>query len=127
MVRLKPGDRIDCRVKSYTIVNSYSSYDEVRTFEIVATADQAYYLYVPHYYFLKETIVADHARCQKLGIDKKFLDENIIYIQEGMICNTPFRMDGMRCCKCSDFYSYASANQPDGTLVCYSCRSSPYR
>lgn len=35
--------------------------------------------------------------------------------------------DGMYCCKCRLFYQYAEPNQPDGTLVCYSCRSNPYR
>jgi hypothetical protein len=34
--------------------------------------------------------------------------------------------DGMFCRKCRSFYKYAEPNQPDGTLLCYSCRSSPY-
>lgn len=34
--------------------------------------------------------------------------------------------DGMFCRKCQAFYQYAEANQPDGTLLCYSCRSNPY-
>ena len=31
--------------------------------------------------------------------------------------------DGMNCNKCRNFYQYAESNQPDGTLICYSCRS----
>ena len=34
--------------------------------------------------------------------------------------------DGMFCRKCQCFYKYAEPNMPDGTLLCYSCRSSPY-
>lgn len=32
------------------------------------------------------------------------------------------KSSGMACKKCKEFYSYAEANQPDGTLICYSCR-----
>lgn len=35
-------------------------------------------------------------------------------------------LDGMFCRKCKTFYKYAEANQTDGTLLCYSCRSNPY-
>jgi hypothetical protein len=34
--------------------------------------------------------------------------------------------DGMFCCNCQTFYQYAEPNQPDGTLLCYSCRANPY-
>ena len=34
--------------------------------------------------------------------------------------------DGMFCRKCRVFYEFAESNQPDGTLLCYSCRSNPY-
>ncbi len=34
--------------------------------------------------------------------------------------------DGMICNKCKEFYMFAGPNQEDGTLICYSCRSSPY-
>jgi hypothetical protein len=33
---------------------------------------------------------------------------------------------GMFCRKCKTFYKYAEGNQPDGSLLCYSCRSNPY-
>lgn len=35
--------------------------------------------------------------------------------------------DGMFCRKCQVFFQYAEPNQPDGTLLCYSCRNNPYR
>jgi hypothetical protein len=127
MTKLKPGDRVDCRVKTATIVSPYRNYDEVKTFEIVAKDDHGYYLYVPHYYALKGTIVADVYCCKRLGIDKRFLNENIIHIQENMIANIRSRLDGMVCSICKEFYPFASGNQKDGTLICYSCRQNPYR
>ena len=34
--------------------------------------------------------------------------------------------DGMKCQKCKNFYEFAEPNQPDGSLLCYSCRNSPF-
>lgn len=127
MTSLKPGDRIDCRVKSATIVSPYSSYDEVKTFEIVAKDDGGYYLYVPHYYHLKSTVVADEWRCKNLRIDKKFLGENIIHITDGLIYSVQERLDGLCCKVCREFYQFSEPNQSDGSLICYQCRANPYR
>jgi hypothetical protein len=127
MTKLKPGDRVDCRVKASTIVSPYKSYDEIKTFEIVATDNHGFYLYVPHYYGLKGTSVADQYQCKALGIDKKFLNENMIYVQGNMIAAVHETMDGLACTVCKEFYQYAASNQKDGTLICYSCRQNPYR
>lgn len=35
--------------------------------------------------------------------------------------------DGCGCQVCKEFYNMAVPNQPDGTLVCYSCRQNPMR
>jgi hypothetical protein len=127
MAKLKPGDRVDCRVKQAAIVSPYKDYDEIKTFEIVAVDKHGYYLYVPSYYSLKTSVKADKSQCKHLGIDKKFLDENIVYIQENMIARINSILDGMVCSKCKDFFQMASPNQPDGTLICYACRFNPYR
>lgn len=127
MTKLKPGDRVDCRVKASTIVSPYKSYDEIKTFEIVATDDHGFYLYVPHYYGLKGTSIADKYQCKALGIDQKFLNEEMIYVQGNMIAAVHETMDGIVCKICREFYQYATSNQSDGTLICYSCRQNPYR
>lgn len=127
MTQLLPGDRVDVRVKSSLIVSPYKNYDEIKTFEIVAIDDGAYYLYVPHYYYLKDLMVADKHRCNRLGINLRFLNENIVYVQDNMICNVHSLMEGVKCNKCKEFYTYASANQPDDTFICYSCTFNPYR
>lgn len=127
MTKLKPGDRVDCRVKASTIVSPYRSYDEVKTFEIVAIDSHGYWLYIPHYYVLKGTVVADRYRLKNLCIDKRFLGENIIQIQENMVAGVQAKMDGMACRICKEFFPYAEGNQSDGTLICFSCRQNPYR
>lgn len=127
MTKLKPGDRVDCRVKASTIVSPYKSYDEIKTFEVVAVDNHGVYLYVPHYYGLKGTFIADKQQCKTLGIDRKFLNEEVIYIQGNMVAAIHESIDGLTCKICKDFYRYAAPNQPDDTLICYSCRRNPYR
>jgi len=34
--------------------------------------------------------------------------------------------DGMFCVNCGNYYRYAEPNQPDGSLICFACRSNPY-
>ena len=34
---------------------------------------------------------------------------------------------GCKCARCKEFIQYAEPNQPDGTLICYSCRQNPWR
>lgn len=127
MVKLKPGDRVDCRVRANTIVSPYKNYDEIRTFEIVATDIHGYYLFVPVHLTIKGSVKADQAQCKQLGIDKRFVDERIVYIQENMIYQVNSILDGMCCAKCSEFYRMAGPNQDDGTMICYACRFNPYR
>jgi NAD-dependent SIR2 family protein deacetylase len=127
MAKLKPGDRVDCRVKQATIVSPYRDYDEVKTFEIVAKDAFGYYLYVPHYWLINGTSKADKYQCKSLNIDKKFLDEKIIYIQESMIYKIHAVLDEMHCSNCGEFFQMATPNQSNGTLLCWSCRENPYR
>lgn len=126
MVVLKPGDRIDCRVKDGNIVSPYREYDDIKTFEIVAVGDYGYHLYVPQHYSIKNTIIVDAYRCRRFDISKRFLGEDMIHITENLIYSIRQQLDGMFCCKCSEFYGMAEANQEDGTLICYSCRQNPY-
>lgn len=128
MTKLKPGDCVNCLIQFNTIVGPYNTdYDEVRTFEIVSRDETGYYLYVPSYTYIKESIKADQYLCRKLSIDKKFIDVQIIYIQEGMIHKIKSILDGCVCTICLEFYSYAVPNQEDGSLICWSCRSNIYR
>lgn len=127
MPKLKVGDTVSCRVKSATIVSPYRSYDEIKSFVIVAMDEHGYYLFVPHYFLLKTSFVIDKYKIKNLGINKKYLDENAVYIQENLVASVEARGDGMTCKICKEFFPYSVANQEDGTLICFSCRQNPYR
>lgn len=126
MARLKPGDRVDCRVKSGIIVSPYRDYEETVTLEIIGVDKHGYYLYVPQYYSLKASETLESYDAKKLNIDKKFVGEEIIYIRDNVICKVE-SLDGCKCAKCGEFYHMAQPNQDDGTLICWSCRANPYR
>lgn len=34
--------------------------------------------------------------------------------------------NGLFCSKCSEYYPYAESNQPEGKLICFSCRQYPF-
>ena len=128
MAKLKPGDRVDCRVKLNAIVSPYNpDYDEVVSFEIVAKDSSGVFLYVPQYRTLKGTVTADKHLCKRLGINGRFLGEQVMYIQGSMIYKISSILDGLFCAKCHEFYMMAEPNQEDGTLICWSCRQNPYR
>lgn len=126
MVRLKPGDRVEVRLKSNTIVSSHKEYDELQIFEIIATDDTGYYLYIPHHTYVVGEAVLDASKTRHLGVDWRFYDEKFFYISENMINGIKSEIDGMTCVRCKDFYKMAAANQPDGTLICWSCRKYPF-
>ena len=127
MPELQVGDTISCRIKSAMIVSPYRAYDDVKSFVIVAVDEHGYYLFVPHYYLLKDSFVADRYKIKLLGIEQRYLDEDIVYIQENMVASIEAQMSGINCRICREHFPYASANQEDGTMVCFSCRSNPYR
>jgi hypothetical protein len=128
MAKLKPGDRVDCRVKLNAIVSPYNpDYDEVVTFEVVAKDKPGYYLYVPCYILLKGSVLADKHLVKRLKINPRFLGERVMYIQESMILKVSSVLDGLFCAKCHEFFMMSEPNQEDGTLICWSCRQNPYR
>lgn len=126
MVVLKPGDRINCRIKDGEIVGAYKEYDETKTFEIVAIGDYGFYLFVPAYYSIKQTVPIDNYRLKKMSIDARFLHEEMIHITENMVYQIVQKLDGMPCSICKEFFPMAEANQENGTLICYACRQNPY-
>ena len=68
--------------KSNIIINAYSSnFEEIKTFEIVAANQTGYFIYVPHYIFLKDTILLDQFNYKKYNISSKFLGEKKAIVQ----------------------------------------------
>jgi hypothetical protein len=107
------------------IVHSGHKYDCIKVFEIIATDECGYFLYVPEHLYLQGASRIDTTRCKKLGVKPQFFNEMMVYIMENMIDKISQQLDGATCCKCHQFYGYAVGNQPDGTLICFSCRAYP--
>lgn len=124
---LKSGDCVVCHLHDGVIVAPSDPYQTMDEFVIVSTDSYGYYLYVPSYIHLNGSSLADSARCQKLSIERRFIDEQIVYITAGLVCKEVKR-DGARCARCTDFVLMAEANQSDGkTFICQSCRTNKYR
>ena len=127
MARLKPGDRIECRVKESVITNPYKEFDELMTLEIVSKDLSGCYVYVPPYLTLKNTFKLDSYKCKELEVDKRFLGVDCIYVATNLIYKISSQIDGMRCKKCEEFCHMAACNQSDGSFICWGCRNNPYR
>lgn len=124
-IELKPGDKVNVRLKDRKFVSAYSESDEELTFEIVAVDDKGYFVYVPEYLNLSGSILVNSYNIKSLKINKKFLNSSIIYISSHKVAKVAARLDGCICCKCEEFFNYAVPNQSNGTLICYSCRNYP--
>lgn len=126
MPKLSAGDMVSCIIQDSAIVNPNGSYDHISSFMVVAKDDEGYYLFVPNYQNLKNSIVCTAHKCNTLQIDKKYLNENIVYISENMIMNIVKQNEGLNCYKCNEFVRFAEQNIDD-KFVCYGCRINPYR
>jgi hypothetical protein len=126
MLRLKPGDRVNCRVREGAIVSPVADYDEIRTFEVVAIDADGCFLFVPAYYSIKLTSLISERQIKKHCIDSRFLNEEMTYVVEDLICQVIDRLDGISCSICKEFFPMATGNQDDGTLICFTCRQNRY-
>jgi hypothetical protein len=127
MASLKPGDRINCKIVAGVIVSAYQKYEEIRTLEIIGMDDFGYYLFVPQYLCVQNSVIVDHSRCRRIGIHPRFLGEQMCHIVEGMVYSIVQKLDGLCCERCQEFVPMAAPNQIDGSFLCWSCRDNPYR
>jgi hypothetical protein len=126
MPKLKPGDRVNCRLRASQIVKPYDGeYDDEKVFEIIAVDDQGYYLFVPPYLSVKDSEKVDFYFARDNDIEKKYIGEEVIYITPGLVSRVNSVLDGCFCVKCNNFHQYAEPNQTDGTLICWTCRTYP--
>ncbi len=127
MGKLKPGDRVICKLGSGKVISAYSNeWDEKYTFEIVAFDNKGYYIYVPHYICVKGGLTVNTYNCKSYGIAPKFVGETILYITDNQIISVASKADGLVCDKCREFC--AQAETEEDVFVCWSCRTyPPYR
>lgn len=124
--RLKPGDRVNCKISESKIVGPYDSdFDDERTFDIISIDDGGYYLFVPIYFNIKDSQKISHYDARDMGLDAKFIGEEYIYITPSMISKVHTILDGMFCNKCRNFKEYAESNQTDGSFICWYCKTYP--
>src|SRR5271170_6814965 len=128
MTSLKPGDRVNCRIVAGIIVSAYQEYEEIKTFEVIGIGEYGYFLFVPQYLCVQNSVIVDHSRCKRIGIDQRFLGEQMCHISESMVHSLVQKLDGLSCIQCQDFVPMASPNQDDKTsFICWACRVNPYR
>jgi len=118
------GDQVVCLVMDAAIVSATSANYEFRhIFDILSFYDEGYMIYVPISIVLKDSVRIVDENAYKFHIAKKFIGSDAYYINDYKIVELYKKMDGMCCTTCEEFYQMAVANQPDGTLKCWSCRA----
>lgn len=125
MVQLHIGDRISCKIKDLLLVSPYSDYDEIKVLEIIALDDSnsGYFTYVPYYIRIKQSEKITDSLLKTLKLHKKYLNENLLFINNSMIHAIDSHMDGLTCKKCNEYYRLSEANQEDGNFICWTCRT----
>lgn len=127
MARCSPGDSIVCHIRHNALVNIYEEkWDKSHIFDIVSIHGEGYMIYVPYDIILNDSIVLTRDNIHKFNADKRFIDSTTHYITDYKIISIYRKLDGLTCNKCKTFYSMSEANQPDGTLICWSCRKYPH-
>lgn len=127
-----PGDIVYCRVRGNTLVSLDKKWDAEIPFEVIGKSPDGFYiLSVPKYYNIRHSWKLEQSHMDDCNIKPHYKGKKVVAAPIGRICkiirNTPVEQDGMICAGCNKFYYMAEANQSDGTLMCYSCRTHPYR
>lgn len=124
MASYSPGDQVVCLVKAGVIIQaSEIDYDLRFVFDVLSQYESGYMIYVPITMPLKHSLAVTASNFKKYKVDKKYIGSQIYYITEYKIVAMHRKLDGMCCAGCGDFFAMAKPNQPDGTLVCWSCRN----
>jgi hypothetical protein len=125
----KIADEVVVKIRDNVIVDrAATNFDRLVKFEIVATYDGGYFVYVPQDDLIQDSIRVYQHNMKKLNLESRFIDSDVCYIEDDRIVKLYHRMPGMKCQRCDEFYQYAEPNQDDkSTMVCWSCRQNPYR
>lgn len=98
----------------------------VKEFEIIGLTVNNYYILATPGSISQDTLRLDQNDINKWKIHSKHLGSNVVFVLEAAVGGRrlydPYR-DALACTLCEEIYPYAVANRPDGTLICWSCRS----
>jgi|ERR1019366_1096891 hypothetical protein len=121
--KLVQGDEVVCNIRDNDIVSSYSEFDSQETFAIIAVDGHGYFLYIPQYIHVKDCNEITAYFAGTLGIHRKYIGEQTVYIKPGNIVRVHRNIDGYVCNKCGEYYPMSQSNQEDGTFICWVCRT----
>jgi hypothetical protein len=95
---------------------------------VISQYDEAEYLvYVPPYEHLSGTWRLTLRDAQRYQVDKKFIDDDVIFIDPyHPISKHIPSIPGAKCDHCNEFFAGA-VPEGDGTYWCRACRHNPYR
>jgi len=127
-----PDDIVYCRVRGNTIVPLSKKWDGEIPFKVIGVSPDGFYiLHVPKYYNIRHSWKIEPSHMDDCNIGIQYQGKKAVAVPIEKVCKiirkTPVEQDGMICSGCKKFYYMAEANQSDGTLICYSCRTNPYR
>jgi len=126
MAQCSPGDQVVCRIKDNAIVSAYEDkWQDECIFDIISLYEEGYMVYVPTDMSIKDYIYITKSNYKRFNADKRFIDSSAAYITDYKIIRIFKKLDGIRCMKCDNFYDMATANQPDGKLICWNCLHYP--
>ena len=123
------GDRILARRKGKQIISKNDDdFDELIRVTIIGKSDDHYLGHLAGPYDIKTAWLAGEDDLAIYGFDEKYLMHVVIFLNEDKIDGFQTDSDdGMNCSCCDEFNIYAGPNQPDGTMICWSCRQNPFR
>lgn len=117
------GDTVSCRLYGSEVVSCYAaSYDNEKHFEVIQCDSQGYYIRIPNYMFITDSVKVDSYNYKNFALDKRYIGDSILYITNMKIRKIVSKLDGKTCEKCLEFFPKAEGNQPDGTMICWVCR-----
>ena len=131
MRNFRVGDTVFCKIRGNSLISASSgNYDVQLSFKVIGYDGSKYILHIPKYYNIKNSwnIIEEHLEKYRLDVD--YLDNRAIAIFADKVARVQVQTtkeDGLFCKKCDEFFPMAEPNQTDGSLVCYQCRSNPYR
>lgn len=127
------GDWIKVRTNhDYSLIFDVDFYDSrylhfgVIELEIIAVHEDIWYVVEAPATVTEDTVLVNKSRLKKWKLLPSMLDRQISLISEKAVGGRrkfdPY-VNALSCKLCQEIFPYAPANQPDGTLICWSCRS----
>lgn len=126
------GDTITCKIDLGKILEQDAEeFEQIHKFDIVCFCGSGYLILVPQALFLKNSFTLTNRDIKDFDILPRFKDGLVHFIRDNHIVGLQKRLQGLRCFKCGEWQEFGEINRLDdnghGILICWSCRTYPYR